>query len=115
MKKMLTSFRNAKSAEKVKEQKSQQEKAHSERVELLLEAIERALENSNRVYIEGSSYRAEFKLPAGLELKTLKQQKIQNSEHKNIGDGILVHTFFLASEQHSSFEVCYKPISTPRL
>jgi len=112
---MLTSFRNVKHVEKVKEQKIEQEQEHNERLKLLFEAIDQIEANENRVYIEECPYRAELKLPAGLELKTLKNQKIQTSECKNIGEGILVHTFFLMSGQHTSFEVSYKPISTPRL
>ncbi|HEV2523919.1 MAG TPA: hypothetical protein VGU44_02150 [Gammaproteobacteria bacterium] len=112
---MLTSFRNVKNVEKVKEQKKEQEQLHDERLKLLFEAIDQIEGNENRVYIEERPYRAELKLPAGLELKTLKSQKIQTSESKNVGDGILVHTFFVMSEQHPSFEVSYKPIATPRL
>ena len=112
---MLTSFRTVKNVEKVKEQKKGQEQVHNERVKLLFEAIDQIEGNENRVYIEERPYRAELKLPAGLELRTLKSRTIQTSESKNVGDGILVHTFFLISGQHLSFEVSYKPIATPRL
>jgi hypothetical protein len=84
-------------------------------LKLLFEAIDQIEGNSSRVYIQEHSYRVELKLPAGLKLKTLKSQKIQTSECKNIGEGILVHTFFLMSGQAPFFEVLYQPISTPRL
>lgn len=112
---MLTSFGSIKSVEKEKEQKKEQEQGHAGRLQLLFEAINTVLmENSYRVYIEGYSYRAEFKLPVGLELQMLKNQKIQSSESKYIGDGILVHTFFILGKS-DSFEVMYEPISRPRL
>lgn len=112
---MLTSFRNSKNIEKIKEQKKEQEQEHHERLKLLFEAIDQIEENSNRIYIEERSYRVELKLPDGLGLKTLKSQKIQTSECKNGGGGILIHTFFLMSGQPPFFEVSYQPISTPRL
>lgn len=112
---MLTSFRNVKNVEKVNEQKKEQEQAHTDQLKLLFEAIDQIENNENRVYIEEAPYRPELKLPAGLELKTLKNQKIQTSESKHLADGILVHTFFLVSGQYSSFEIFYKPISTLRL
>lgn len=112
---MLTSFGSVKSLEKAKEQKKEQDQAHAERLQLLFKTIDNIiLENSYRVYIEERPYRAEPKLPVGLELKALKNQKIQTSECKNIGDGKLVHTFFIAGKP-DSFEVLYEPISRPRL
>lgn len=112
---MLTSFRNVKNVEKTNGQKKEQIEAHQQRLQLLFEAIDQIEANENRVYIDEFPYRPELKLPVGLELKTLKNQKIQTSESKNLGDGILVHTFFLTLEKSLSFKISYQPISTPRL
>ncbi len=66
---MLTSFRNVKNVEKVKEQKKEQEQVHNERVKLLFEAIDQIEGNENRVYIEERPYRAELKLVSQLEFQ----------------------------------------------
>jgi len=111
---MLTSFRST-NQPKVKKEEKLEPTGKLNRWEFFLKAVQCILaENSYRIEIDEDPYIVDIKLPKGLELHQITQQKCLSSASKVVNTDNLVDTFLLQG-MNEPLEVWYKPFSRPRL
>ena len=111
---MLTSFRSTNKLKVNKEEKTEPT-GKTSRWEFFLKTVQYILaENSYRIEIDGDPFIVDVKLPKGLELHQITQQKCLSSTSKVLNIDNLVDTFYLQG-MNEPLEVWYKPFSRPRL